>query len=545
MVERRPFADLDRSAHLRAVESGDFDPPTRLRPTLPRALEGICLKAMALRPVDRYATARAMAEDLERWLADRPTLAYPEPWPARLARWSRRHRTAIVGAGLLLACATAGLAAYAAMTRRENARVSVAWRSAEGDLSLALGAIARMLDAVAGADLAYLANTEPIRLAQAEAVLGFYRDLLARHPADARVHSALGHALRVAANIGRLSGQHDRSARFYAEAIALLTPIAARAPADDGVRVEIIQTLIDAGENLRMFGKPRAAEGEYLKALEALKRPGNTPGGLDEGTRLEAMARIDLAQARIETGRPAEARADADRAADLLVKAADDPRAGAIDRLLMAHARATQGVALRDAGEPGPASERLTDAARRARELVAARRDVDSLFTLAMVQVERGRLLAESGRPALSTYDEALRLAADLSNQHSEIKFLRREAGVAYDGRGAALLAAGRLIEARRDCDQARVLFEGLARPFSGVYDYRTQLGRATANLARIALARGKPSEARDLFGKAIARHQEALMLNSESPDDHKFREICRAELGRIESAPATGPTPP
>jgi hypothetical protein len=35
---------------------------------------------MALRPADRYATPRALAEELERWAADEPVSAYHEPW---------------------------------------------------------------------------------------------------------------------------------------------------------------------------------------------------------------------------------------------------------------------------------------------------------------------------------------------------------------------------------------------------------------------------------------------------------------------------------
>ena len=39
------------------------------------ALEAVCLKAMALKPEDRYAAPKALAEDVERWLADEPVTA--------------------------------------------------------------------------------------------------------------------------------------------------------------------------------------------------------------------------------------------------------------------------------------------------------------------------------------------------------------------------------------------------------------------------------------------------------------------------------------
>ncbi len=77
-----------------------------LKPDTPLPLEAICLKAMALRPSDRYDTAIELARDLERYLADEPVTAYAESRSARVARFVRRHRVAtqvaVVG---LAACA--------------------------------------------------------------------------------------------------------------------------------------------------------------------------------------------------------------------------------------------------------------------------------------------------------------------------------------------------------------------------------------------------------------------------------------------------------
>ena len=65
---------------------------------------------MALRPEDRYASPRALAEDIEHWLADEPVAAYPRAGAPRLARWARRHRPLVAGAAALLVTAVVALA---------------------------------------------------------------------------------------------------------------------------------------------------------------------------------------------------------------------------------------------------------------------------------------------------------------------------------------------------------------------------------------------------------------------------------------------------
>ena len=55
--------------------------PGRRRPEIPRPLEAICLKAMALTPEDRYNSAVDLAGDLEDWMAGEPVSAWREPWP--------------------------------------------------------------------------------------------------------------------------------------------------------------------------------------------------------------------------------------------------------------------------------------------------------------------------------------------------------------------------------------------------------------------------------------------------------------------------------
>ncbi len=82
-----PFTEKSLLPLLEKVRKGDFPPPRQVNPTVPPALDAICRKAMALKIEDRYTSARALAEDVEHWMADEPVSAYAEPWTARAARW--------------------------------------------------------------------------------------------------------------------------------------------------------------------------------------------------------------------------------------------------------------------------------------------------------------------------------------------------------------------------------------------------------------------------------------------------------------------------
>lgn len=96
---------------LERVRRGEVSSAHSIDRRAPKALSAIAAKAMARQPRDRYPTSRALARDVEAWLADEPVSALRESFAARLARRARRHRTAVAAAFLLLLAGIAGLAA--------------------------------------------------------------------------------------------------------------------------------------------------------------------------------------------------------------------------------------------------------------------------------------------------------------------------------------------------------------------------------------------------------------------------------------------------
>jgi WD40 repeat protein len=111
LTGRPPFAGSTVLDTLEQVKGRDPEAPRRLNPSVDRDLETICLTCLAKDPRRRYATALAVAEDLESWLAYRPIAARPATPAERLVKWARRRPAAAAFACL---CAVAVLAALAA-----------------------------------------------------------------------------------------------------------------------------------------------------------------------------------------------------------------------------------------------------------------------------------------------------------------------------------------------------------------------------------------------------------------------------------------------
>jgi serine/threonine protein kinase len=98
------FGGNDRQELLRQIAFDDPRPPRRLNRHVPHDLETIVLTALAKAPAHRYASAKAMAEDLHRFLNDQPIKAQPEGLPRWLWRRSRRHAASLLfGLSVLLA----------------------------------------------------------------------------------------------------------------------------------------------------------------------------------------------------------------------------------------------------------------------------------------------------------------------------------------------------------------------------------------------------------------------------------------------------------
>jgi WD40 repeat protein/tRNA A-37 threonylcarbamoyl transferase component Bud32 len=124
LTGRAPVEGGELAEVLRRAQEGDWRPPRQVKPGVPPALDAVCRKAMALWPDQRYGSALELAADMERWLADEPVSAWPEPWAVRARRWLGRHRTFMTSSAAVILVAllgaTAGVVLLAAANERER-----------------------------------------------------------------------------------------------------------------------------------------------------------------------------------------------------------------------------------------------------------------------------------------------------------------------------------------------------------------------------------------------------------------------------------------
>lgn len=145
---RGPTQAETLNAALDRVRRGDFARPRSVCPTAPAALEAVVLKAMSLAPANRYESARALAEEVEHYLADEPVSAWREPWTRRVRRWLSRHRTAAVATAEAVVVLIAASLAANFLLDRKNRDLAAARDADEANFEQSHHALLGLVDLV-------------------------------------------------------------------------------------------------------------------------------------------------------------------------------------------------------------------------------------------------------------------------------------------------------------------------------------------------------------------------------------------------------------
>ncbi len=260
------------------VEAGDIPPAKQVEPWVAKPLEAICRMAMAVKPADRYASARALADDLEHWLADEPIAAQPDRAGERIARAIRRHRAgAMATATTLLIISIVSTIAVVRVNRQRQiadrlavekselaARETRAKNEANLSFHQARDAVDDLFTDVSEDTLLNQPGMQSLRKELLRKTLDYYELFLAQRADDPSVKIEFGATLfRAGRNIDELESESAAKAIGYLErADKIQRELLDEAPGDRA-RLKAL------GDTDNEYGRALQLDSRYDEALRA------------------------------------------------------------------------------------------------------------------------------------------------------------------------------------------------------------------------------------------------------------------------------------
>src|SRR5262249_14936764 len=156
---------------------------------------------MSKSPEDRYSSAQELADDLRRFLEDKPIHARRPVLRERFTKWAWRHKSLVAAGGLVLMVAVLGLMISTFFVWREKERTIAALaeaenqgRRAEVNFKKALAAVEQMLTRISEEDygLAHEPGAEVVRRKLLEDALRFYQGFLQEQGPEPAVRREMG-----------------------------------------------------------------------------------------------------------------------------------------------------------------------------------------------------------------------------------------------------------------------------------------------------------------------------------------------------------------
>lgn len=121
---QQAFLGTDRAELLHQIAFAEPVSPRRLDPAIPVDLETVIQKAMAKNTEDRYSTAQELADDLKRFLDDKPIAARRPTFLQHGRKWAKRHRPMVTSLVASMALLLAGVTFIALAYARHQSRIA-------------------------------------------------------------------------------------------------------------------------------------------------------------------------------------------------------------------------------------------------------------------------------------------------------------------------------------------------------------------------------------------------------------------------------------
>ncbi|WP_165225646.1 serine/threonine-protein kinase [Aquisphaera insulae] len=508
---------------LAAVREGRFPAPRAVDATIAPALEAICLKAMASRPEDRYETCRALADDVDRWMADEPVTARKEPLAERARRWMRRHRTLVTAMAETAVMAIAGLAVVLSVQARANselraanAREVSARQQAERRFDLARQAIEAFHTGASEDVLLKEPQLEALRKKLLGSSLEFYKKLQAVLETEAGEshRDELATAYEQVAKITGQVGSQVDAIEAAGHAVTIREAIAGERPGDAGSLRALALGLYRQGELQSLAGRADESAANLRKAIELqekalVSQPGN------------ARARKELAWSHDTLGnllhgqlnRPEDAIRE-HRAAIQHLEAVVASDADPEYRSALADAHHDLALCLRNAGSAAECLSEFEKCLTIGEEVCRTRPDVlEYRRNLAWHTTNAGSLFVTSGQPAraMKAYRRALELWEPLLREQPTVSRHRRGLADAHRGMAWLLNNTGRPAEGIPEYERALRLHERLAADNPASADDRSLVALVEANIGDSLRAIHRAAEGRPRLEHAIEVQQDLV----------------------------------
>ncbi len=477
LTGQTPIQERTVKALLDKVQKGDFPPPRAIDRRVPPALEAVCLKAMALRPEDRYASARALAEDIEHWLADEPVSVYREPWTTRLARWSKRHKTLVTTTSALFLSGVVALAVFTVLIQREQART-------ERNYLLARSAVDQMLTELGAVDLVDVPQMEPVRKVMLTKALDFYKAFLNEHEHDRTLRRETGRAHIRLGDILEMLGDYAGAESNYDDAIDMLKPLV---PKELMARADLAAAWHNLGMLLKKSNRFSEAEPAFRAARDLRKllveQYPQTPEYVKDEK--DSVYQLGALLARLP-GRSQE-----------------------VESSYLEAIEAESRLAAQHPDQP----DYRRKLARYRNNLGIFRRQIDP-------------------RAARAEYDEALKIHGELASKYPAVAAYQWEVARTLSNLGVVEQDERDLDGAERSFTKAHDKYKELTGGFPTVPDYRQELATVDNNLGMLLLRRNRPQEAETHLRAALASFESLVKAFPNRPDFRQRLAITHRNLG-------------
>jgi tetratricopeptide (TPR) repeat protein len=514
---------------IRAVQRGEFRPPRLLDSAIDAALEAVCLKAMAVKPEDRYRSCRALAEDIERWMADEPVTAWREPVSVRARRWLRRHRTAATAAAALLVTAVIALAVGTfvlsqaeARTRQQRDLARQQTTLAEENFRLARQAVDEYFTQVSENTLlnSGVPGMQPVRKDLLRTALRFYREFQARHGEDPGLRAELARACYRIGEINSQIGTTEEALAAYEEAQTLGEALVRAHPADWTLQSDLAQSARRAGVLLlKRMGRPREGFERLERALAVGESLVRARPDDPEILRATAACYVDLGYG--QTAR----RLAPDEFASLQKALAIESRLVQIEpsyRHRYDQARVLEAIGRHHlVSGTWAAAATHCDRAREILERLHRERpdELDVADDLAWTWLNIGTLRSQThnSEAPLDAFRQARRIYDQLIRDNPAVVRLRVNRNTADCEIGDSLRQAGRVAEAEATLRTAIEDGEQIVAADPSEIVMRRRLALAEINLGKVLYALSRPAEAQVALARALDR---LSALRRDDPQD-------------------------